>query len=145
MDLLIPELADACALDVLDPTGVPQRFAARIDGPDGRRQSAWLAALRPRADAPQSAARQALDDGDAHISELTPEHIARITMDTGDAEQMAATGVRWWVAVPLVADGRKLGLLGFGLRADRGGPGRIWSPSTAPSPNAPRAPCSRRS
>ena len=67
MDLLIPELADACALDVLDPTGVPQRFAGRIDGPDGARQSAWLASLKPRTDAPQSAARQALDDGGVHV------------------------------------------------------------------------------
>ena len=122
VDLLIPELADACALDVLDPAGVPQRFAGRIHGPDGARQSAWLAGLRPRTDAPQSAARQALDDGHAHISELTPEHIARITFNAEDAEQMAATGVRWWVAVPLVADARKLGLLGFGLREDRGKP-----------------------
>ena len=35
---------------------------------------------------------------------------------------MEATGVRWWVAVPLNADGRRLGLLGFGLRGERGEP-----------------------
>jgi serine/threonine-protein kinase RsbW len=38
VDLLVPELADACA------DGRPQRFAGRIDGPDGARRSAWLAA-----------------------------------------------------------------------------------------------------
>ena len=79
VDLLVPELADACALDVMDADGYPQRFAGRIDGPDGAAQSAWLAALEPRTDAPQSAARQAMDDGGLHVAELTPEHIARIT------------------------------------------------------------------
>src|SRR5215207_9114714 len=33
VDLLVPEVADACALDVLDAGGRPQRFAGRIDGP----------------------------------------------------------------------------------------------------------------
>ena len=122
VDLLVPDLADACALDAMDASGQPQRFAGRIDGPDGARQSAWLASLKPRTDAPQSASRQALDDGGVHMSELTREHIARITFSTEDAEQMEATGVRWWVAVPLTADGRRLGLLGFGLRSERGEP-----------------------
>ena len=122
MDLLVPDLADACALDAMDASGQPQRFAGRIDGPDGARQSAWLASLKPRTDAPQSAARQALDDGGVHVAELTREHIARITFSAEDAAQMEATGVRWWVAVPLNADSRRLGLLGFGLRGERGEP-----------------------
>jgi serine/threonine-protein kinase RsbW/stage II sporulation protein AB (anti-sigma F factor) len=122
VDLLVPGVADACSLDALDAAGVPQRFAGRIDGPDGARQSAWLASLRPRTDSPQSAARQALDDGGVHVAELTREHIARITFSTEDAVQMEATGVRWWIAVPLTANGRRLGLLGFGLRDERGAP-----------------------
>src|SRR4029079_12831510 len=39
-----------------------------------------------------------------------------------DADKMAATGIRWWVVIPLVSDGRRLGLLHFGLRPDRGAP-----------------------
>ena len=145
VDLLVPDLADACALDAMDASGQPQRFAGRIDGPDGARQSAWLAALKPRTDAPQSAARQALDDGGVHVAELTREHIARITFSAEDAEQMEATGVRWWVAVPLNADGRRLGLLGFGLRGERGSRRRSSSSSSAPSATAPPARCSRPS
>src|SRR4051794_30739329 len=91
VDLLVPEFADACALDVLDADGRPQRFAGRIDGPDGAAQSAWLAALEPRTDAPQSAARQAMDDGAPHVVELTREHIGRITNSDEDALRMAAT------------------------------------------------------
>jgi PAS domain S-box-containing protein len=123
VDLLVPEFADACALDVLDAAGDPQRFAGRIDGPDGAAQSAWLVSLRPRTDAPQSAARQAMDDGGLHVAELTLEHIARITSSDEDAERMAATGILWWIVVPLAEDGRRLGLLHFGLRPDRGEPG----------------------
>jgi PAS domain S-box-containing protein len=123
VDLLVPEFADACALDVLDAAGDPQRFAGRIDGPEGAAQSAWLVSLRPRTDAPQSAARQAMDDGGLHVAELTLEHIARITNSDEDAERMAATGIHWWIVVPLAADGRRLGLLHFGLRPDRGEPG----------------------
>jgi PAS domain S-box-containing protein len=122
VDLLVPELADACALDVMDTAGHPQRFAGRIDGPDGARQSAWLTALKPRTDAPQSAARQAIDDGGLHVAELTREHIARITHSPEDAAEMAATGIRWWIVVPLAGDGRRLGLLHFGLRPARGAP-----------------------
>ena len=61
VDLLVPELADACALDVMDADGRPQRFAGRIDGPDGERQSAWLTALRA-ADR-RAAVRRAPGDG----------------------------------------------------------------------------------
>jgi serine/threonine-protein kinase RsbW/stage II sporulation protein AB (anti-sigma F factor) len=122
VDLLVPELADACALDALDAAGRPQRFAARIDGPDGAARSAWLAGLEPRTDAPQSAARRAMDDGALHVVELTREHIARITNSDEDAERMAGTGIHWWVVVPLAADGRRVGLLHFGLRPGRGAP-----------------------
>ncbi|WP_270041400.1 ATP-binding protein [Solirubrobacter ginsenosidimutans] len=122
VDLLVPELADACALDVLDAAGDPQRFAGRIDGPDGAAQSAWLVSLKPRTDNPRSAARQAMDDGGLHVVELTREHIARITNSAEDADNMAATGMHWWIVVPLAADGRRLGLLHFGLRPGRGEP-----------------------
>jgi serine/threonine-protein kinase RsbW len=122
VNLLVPELADACAVDVVGATGRPERFAGRIDGPDAERRSAWLATLRPRTDAPESATRATLDDGSTHISELTPALIARITADGDDAAEMAATGIHWWVVVPLREDERLLGLLHFGMREPRGRP-----------------------
>ena len=59
---------------------------------------------------------------------------------------MAATGIRWWIVIPLVADGRRLGLLHFGLRpgARRAARGRCWT-SCAPSATAPPARWSPRS
>jgi PAS domain S-box-containing protein len=120
VDLLVPELADACAVDVLDADGYPERFAGRIDGPE--RLSLWLAALRPRADAARSATRAALEDGRPHVSELTLDLIERITTNPEDAATMAATGIRWWIVIPLQEGARLLGLLHFGLRPDRGRP-----------------------
>ena len=145
VDLLVPEFANACALDVMDVDGRPHRFAARIDGPDGARQSAWLADLspgrtrrsRPR-DRPSTTAR-------LHVVELTRDHIARITATRDDAAQMAATGIRWWV-VPLAFDGRRVGLLHFGLRSGRGEPPpRAARVPARGRPTAPPARWSRRS
>jgi PAS domain S-box-containing protein len=120
VDLMVPELADACAVDVLDATGYPERFAGRIDGPEDR--SVWLAGLRPRADAARSATRAALEDGEPHVSELTLDLIERITTSPADAATMAETGIRWWVVIPLRVGERLLGLLHFGLCPARGRP-----------------------
>jgi serine/threonine-protein kinase RsbW/stage II sporulation protein AB (anti-sigma F factor) len=120
VDLLVPAVADACAVDVIDASGHPERFAGRIDG--SREHSRWLAALRPRADAPRSATRAALEDGRPHVSELTLDLIERLTTNPTDAATMAATGVRWWVVIPLREAERLLGLLHFGLLPARGRP-----------------------
>jgi serine/threonine-protein kinase RsbW len=120
VDLLVPKLADACAVDVIDATGYPERFAGRIDGSDER--SSWLGSLRPRADAARSATAAALADGEPHVSELTLDLIERITTNASDAATMAATGIRWWVVVPLREADRLLGLLHFGLLPSRGRP-----------------------
>ena len=121
--------------------GGGRRAAGRPAGPGGRRRlrgrrdrphrlpgalrraastgsdedSAWLAALRPRADAPRSATRAALEDGRPHVSELTLDLIERITTNADDAARMAATGIRWWIVVPLREGERLLGLLHFGM------------------------------
>jgi hypothetical protein len=120
VDLLVPEVADACAVDVLDVTGYPERFAGRINGSEA--DSVWLAALRPRADAPRSATRAALADGTPHVSELTLDLIQRVTTNAADAATMAGTGIRWWVVVPLLEAERTLGLLHFGMLPGRGKP-----------------------
>jgi PAS domain S-box-containing protein len=122
VDLLVPALADACAVDVADEAGNPQRFAGRIDGPEAERQSAWLAGLRPRNDAPGSATWAALSGGGVRLAELTPDHIAAVTTNAADAAAMRATGIRWWVVAALREGDRLLGLLHLGTRPGRGRP-----------------------
>jgi PAS domain S-box-containing protein len=123
VDLLVPRVADACAVDVVDEAGRPQRFAGRVDGPDSARQSAWLAGLRPRNDAPGSATWGALSQGGVRVAELTPEHIRAVTTNEADARAMAETGIRWWIVAALRAGDRLLGLLHLGTNANRGEPG----------------------
>ena len=120
VDLLVPTVADACAVDVIDPAGYPERFAGRIDGSEA--DSAWLAALRPRADVPRSATRRRWRPATRHVSELTLDLIGRITTNADDADRMAGTGIRWWVVVPLREGDRLLGLLHFGMLPARGRP-----------------------
>jgi anti-sigma regulatory factor (Ser/Thr protein kinase)/PAS domain-containing protein len=119
--LLVPAIADACAVDVIGADGAPRRFAGRVDGPEG--DSIWLAALQPRPDAPGSATRAALAESRTRVSELTPELMAAVTTTPEDAARMAATRMRWWVVVPLRDEAdRLLGLLHFGSRTERGRP-----------------------
>jgi PAS domain S-box-containing protein len=120
VDLLVPGVADACAVDVIAAGGRPTRFAGRIEGSE--RLSRWLATLSPRSDAPRSATRAALEDGRPHVSELTLDLISRLTVTREDASTMAATGIRWWIVVPLREGDRLLGLLHFGLLPARGRP-----------------------
>jgi anti-sigma regulatory factor (Ser/Thr protein kinase)/PAS domain-containing protein len=119
--LIVPTIADACAVDVIGTDGVPRRFAGRVDGPEA--DSAWLAALQPRPDAPGSATLGALVDGHTRISELTPDLMAAVTTTAHDAARMAATRMRWWAVVPLHDEhGHLLGLLHLGSRDERGRP-----------------------
>jgi serine/threonine-protein kinase RsbW len=124
VDLLVPGVADACAVDVVDEAGHPRRFAGRVDGADSERQSAWLANLVPDFSAAGSATAAALTDGGVNISELTPDLIGRVTTNEEDAAAMAGTGVRWWTVAGLRGGDRLLGLLHVGKRGER--PGDEW-------------------
>ena len=126
VDLLVPAVADACAVDVVDESGHPQRFAGRVDGPEADRQSEWLATLRPRNNAEGSATWAALTDGGVRVAELTPDHIAAVTTNAADAAAMSATGIRWWAVASLHRGDRLLGLLHLGTRASRGYPTPEW-------------------
>jgi len=120
VDLLVPDVADACAVDVISAAGTPERLAGRIEG--SKPLSHWLATLRPRVDAARSATRAALEDGRPHVSELTLDLIERLTTSAADARTMAATGIRCWAVIPLREGDRLLGLLHFGLLPARGRP-----------------------
>lgn len=120
VDLLVPDVADACAVDVIDGAGRPERFAGRLG--TSVEYSRWLSTLRPRADAARSATRAALEDGRPHVSELTLDLIERLTTSAEDAATMAATRIRWWIVIPLREGDRLLGLLHFGLLPGRGRP-----------------------
>ena len=45
--LLVPRVADACTLDLVDEAGTPRRLAAHYEGPAGPEAAAFLAARQP--------------------------------------------------------------------------------------------------
>lgn len=120
VEILVPDVGDASAIDLVDDGGTPRRMAARITGDEADATTRWLLALEPDTDTPGSATRASLRERRSRQVELTPEHIGHITRSAEDAERMEATGIRWWVVVPLVDGDRLLGLLHCGRRADRG-------------------------
>ena len=120
LDLLVPAIADACAIDLVEADG-PRRVAARVHhDPDGH-LTAWLAARRP----PEEAVRSllgALRHGDVYISPLNPETTQSLEAGPDDHARMAELDYAWWVNVPLTESGILLGSLGLGLTAERPAP-----------------------
>lgn len=100
VDLLVPRVADACAVEVLDEGSTPRRVALRCPDALGQPVREWLAEGGP--------AIAALREGRPQVIELDE----------------ARLGLGWWVSVPLGGGERALGALGFGLRASRGRPER---------------------
>jgi signal transduction histidine kinase len=114
--LAVPEFADFCIVDLLDDHGQARRVAAAHFDP---RERALLDELRrrypPRWSSPAPAA-QAIARGEPQFApELTPEQLARLTVDAGHYDLMTRIGVRSSIAVPLYARGRTLGAISFGF------------------------------
>lgn len=116
-DLLVGELADVVTVDVLGEDGPFRRLAGRVAGDD--EMAAWLTSNHP-VEHPRSpffgalrSGRPALVDldGDAPEPSGEPEAEARRR-----AERL---GLHWFLAVPLPAGRRVLGVVGLGGRQDR--------------------------
>ena len=106
---------------MIDADGVPARFAGRIDGPES--DSAWLAALQPRPDAPARRPGGRSSTAAPALSELTPDLMAAVTTTAHDAARMAATRHALVGRRPAARRARALlGLLHFGARDERGRP-----------------------
>jgi PAS domain S-box-containing protein len=93
VDVLVPAVADACAVDVVDHEGRAQRLAERADGAHELPEPA------------ASTSSETLRSGGSIMAELDP-----------------SSGLARWVTLPLVQDGRVLGLLHLGMSAERGAP-----------------------
>jgi PAS domain S-box-containing protein len=115
VDLLVPRVADACAVDLVEQ-GTQRRVAARVD--DDLELSAWLAGRRPP-DAAMQSILASLRVGDIRILDVDDAANTALAVEPGDREQMARTALRWWVNVPLMDGEVLLGSLGLGLRAGR--------------------------
>ncbi len=113
--LAVPTLGDFCIVDVVED-GVLRRVATAHVSPD---KSALLTTLRTNyplsPDSPQPAAR-VLRSGQLELLQtITPEILSTHTRSPEHARLIAAIGMRAHLAVPLVARGQTVGVIGFGI------------------------------
>ena len=121
VDLIVPRVADACTLDIVDETGAPRRLAARVDGVGGRELSVFLAARRPTLEQIDLTVA-ALRAGEARVISIDADALRALAHDDADAERLAAMELAYWVNLPLLAAGQLLGSIGLGLRTGRAAP-----------------------
>ncbi|MFE0653740.1 SpoIIE family protein phosphatase [Streptomyces sp. NPDC059534] len=128
--VVVPELADIAAVDVLDSVLALRRPGAPEEGPELFRALAVKAAGRtealPAADPPGALAMYGADrlvTRCVHtglpvlVERIGPGDLSRIARSPQAAEQLARAGVHSYLAVPLIARGEVLGALD--LKRDR--------------------------
>ncbi|MBZ4421747.1 ATP-binding sensor histidine kinase [Myxococcus sp. RHSTA-1-4] len=121
--LAVPFLADTCMVDVVEPEGRIRRVAVAHVEPE---KEGLLRELRekypPDWDSPQPAAL-ALRSGRPYLlSKVAEAEILATCRDARHVELIRGLGLRTGMAVPLVARGKTVGAITFGLSA----PGREY-------------------
>jgi serine/threonine-protein kinase RsbW len=119
-ELTVPRLADVCVIDLVSEHGLT-RHAARHGDPSRRVLAAELQERHlPHTWAPHPAV-QALELGrTVWIREVTDDWLAEMTTDERHLEVARALELVSMVCVPLLADGRTLGVLTLGTDRRRG-------------------------
>ncbi|HEY8465896.1 MAG TPA: ATP-binding protein [Solirubrobacterales bacterium] len=120
VELLVPELADACAIDLLEEDSRARRLGARVAFDD--ELSEWLAARAPVTAEIEATVPDLLVGRPRVIRVDDPDALAKLSHDEDDRARMEELGLRYWIVLPLIDDGAMLGSLGLGLRPERGHP-----------------------
>jgi GAF domain-containing protein len=125
VDLLVPDLADAAWIDLLQPGGAVRRLAARVDGPDSDELEGWLLARGSTARSDLSPITRALRGEGSQLAELDERLRFAIAQDDDDDRRlMEKSQLRWTMALPLAPSGGPLGALALGV----GRSGRSYGP-----------------
>jgi PAS domain S-box-containing protein len=119
--LIVPRVADACTLDIVDEAGEPQRLAAHYEGPGGREIAAYLASRRPTREQIELTVA-ALRSGRPRVISVDPDMLRTIAHDEAEAERLGAMDIAHWVNLPLAISEQLLGSLGLGLSSSRPAP-----------------------
>ncbi|MGY1858336.1 SpoIIE family protein phosphatase [Modestobacter sp. SYSU DS0290] len=110
-EMVVPRLADVCMLDLVTDTGAA-RVVARHGDPDRQHLVDALRAWAPPARELPYPARTAMAEGRTRWFPLvTDEWLAGVVRDPAELAAVQALELAGVVSVPLVADGRALGVL----------------------------------
>lgn len=108
-ELAVPELADWCAVDLLEG-GEVRRVAVAHANPDRRRIIEELVERRPlRLDAPAGIGAVIRTGEPALMSEVTDEHLQAAARDEEEISRLRELGLRSAILVPLEARGERFG------------------------------------
>ncbi|MCE9668805.1 ATP-binding protein [Myxococcus stipitatus] len=113
--LVVPALADWCFVDLAEPNGTFRRLEVAHARPEDAPVAAEVInfQLMPEGN-PRHPPTAALLRGEAILfEEMTPAHIKRSAHNENHARVMLATGLRSFIAVPLVVRGHTLGVFSF--------------------------------
>ncbi|MGY1712654.1 SpoIIE family protein phosphatase [Geodermatophilus sp. SYSU D00758] len=119
-DLVVPRLADLCVVDLTTEHGLTRPVARHADpalaGPVAELGQRHL----PRRGGGHPTTEALRRGRTVWVREVTDDWLARITTDDRHREIAAALGLSDLLAVPLVSDGRVLGVLTLGTGRSRG-------------------------
>jgi serine phosphatase RsbU (regulator of sigma subunit)/ketosteroid isomerase-like protein len=113
-DILVPELADFCTIDVLEGDGI-RRAAVRAAGPDAREIEAGLAARPPKLQQEMADAATAVRQEPRFFERVSEADMREVAADEEDFAFLLRLGVRSAVAVELRARGKPTGMLSIGV------------------------------
>ena len=119
--LIVPRVADACTLDIVDETGEPQRLAAHYEGPGGPELADYLAARRPTPEQIELTTA-ALRSGEPRVISIDTDSLRAIAHDDDEAKWLHTMDLAHWVNLPLQVADQLLGSLGLGLSPARTAP-----------------------
>ena len=119
--LIVPRIADACTLDIVDETGEPQRLAAHYEGPGGPELAEYLAARRPTREQVELTVA-ALRSGEPRVISIDTDSLRSIAHDDDEAKWLDTMDLAHWVNLPLQVSDQLLGSLGLGLSPARTAP-----------------------
>jgi ketosteroid isomerase-like protein len=112
--VLVPELGDFCAIDLIED-GQVRRAVARVSGPDAEANQAKLAARPPALQAEMAAAASEARMEPRFFEYVKEEDLREVAADEDDFEFLRSLRIRAGVTVELRARGRPTGLLTIGM------------------------------
>ena len=118
-DILVPELGDFCAIDLIED-GRVRRVAARVSGPDAKENEAKLAARTPALQERMASAASEARVDPSFFEYVDAADLRAVAADEEDFQFLMSLQIRSGVTVELRARGRPTGLLTVGVgRSER--------------------------
>jgi serine phosphatase RsbU (regulator of sigma subunit)/ketosteroid isomerase-like protein len=112
--ILVPELGDFCAIDVIE-AGRVRRVAVRVTGPDAEAIEAGLAARKPALQERMATAAVLERQEPVLFEYVSEKDLREVAADEEDFEFLRSLGIRSGLTLELRARGRPTGMLTVGM------------------------------